>query len=291
MGLRHAGFAILVLVGGCGHSEKHPAETHTAAPQAEWFVDRAGESGIDFVHVNGMSGQLYMPEILALAWRCSTTTTTAISTSTWCRAAGSIRPAGRNDRLYRNDLVVRADGTRTLHFTDVTAASGIEARGYGMGVATGDFDNDGWVDLYLTKFDAPESAASQQRQRHVHRRLEGERHRSSLVERVGVVRGRQSRRLARSLRRQLPALLASRATRGASSPSGALDYCTPTAIPPLPDRLYRNRRNGTFADVSDGVAHRRGSSVRRSASRPPTSTATDGWTSTSPTTARRTSCG
>ena len=37
-----------------------------------------------------------------------------------------------------------------LRFTDVTDASGIGAHGYGMGVAAGDVDNDGWVDLYLT---------------------------------------------------------------------------------------------------------------------------------------------
>ena len=53
-------------------------------------------------------------------------------------------------RLFRNDLVVNPDGTRTLRFTDVTAASGIKAPGYGMGVAAGDFNNDGCVDLYLT---------------------------------------------------------------------------------------------------------------------------------------------
>src|SRR4029434_3790694 len=57
-------------------------------------------------------------------------------------------------RLFRNDLRVNGDGTRTLHFTDVTHDSGIVTPGYGMGVAAGDFDNDGWVDLYLTKCDA-----------------------------------------------------------------------------------------------------------------------------------------
>ena len=56
------------------------------------------------------------------------------------------------DRLYRNDLTVQPDGTRTLRFTDVTAASGIVARGYGQGVASGDIDNDGWADLYLTGY-------------------------------------------------------------------------------------------------------------------------------------------
>ena len=39
-----------------------------------------------------------------------------------------------------------------MRFTDVTDASGIARAGYGMGVATGDIDNDGWTDLYLTNF-------------------------------------------------------------------------------------------------------------------------------------------
>lgn len=46
------------------------------------------------------------------------------------------------NRLYRNN----GDGT----FTDVTEASGLPGQGYGMGVAVGDFNNDGWQDLYVT---------------------------------------------------------------------------------------------------------------------------------------------
>src|SRR6516162_5443430 len=45
------------------------------------------------------------------------------------------------NRLYRNN----GDGT----FTDVTAQAGVSGAGYGMGVAAGDFDNDGNVDLFL----------------------------------------------------------------------------------------------------------------------------------------------
>jgi hypothetical protein len=48
-------------------------------------------------------------------------------------------------RLYRNDLDVRPDGSRTLHFTDVATQSGIDARAFGFGVAAGDVDNDGFV--------------------------------------------------------------------------------------------------------------------------------------------------
>ena len=53
-------------------------------------------------------------------------------------------------RLFRNDLEVRPDGTRTLRFTDVTEASGLNANGYGMGLTAGDYDNDGCIDLYVT---------------------------------------------------------------------------------------------------------------------------------------------
>ena len=46
--------------------------------------------------------------------------------------------------LYSNN----GDGT----FRDSTGDSGIESRGYGMGACAADYDNDGWVDLYLTNF-------------------------------------------------------------------------------------------------------------------------------------------
>src|SRR5262249_58285977 len=48
----------------------------------------------------------------------------------------------RPNRLYRN----RGDGT----FEDVTERAGVPGRGYGMGCAVGDFDNDGHDDLFLT---------------------------------------------------------------------------------------------------------------------------------------------
>ena len=48
---------------------------------------------------------------------------------------------GYYNRLYRNN----GDGT----FTDVSGAAGVAGRGYCMGVAAGDYDNDGFVDLYV----------------------------------------------------------------------------------------------------------------------------------------------
>ncbi|MFY9947371.1 MAG: VCBS repeat-containing protein, partial [Candidatus Sulfotelmatobacter sp.] len=52
-------------------------------------------------------------------------------------------PAPSN-HLYRNNH----DGT----FTDVTAKAGLAATGWGQGVCVGDYDNDGWEDLYITYY-------------------------------------------------------------------------------------------------------------------------------------------
>ena len=55
-------------------------------------------------------------------------------------------PAGKGptNRLYRNNH----DGT----FTDVTAKAGLTATGWGQGVCVGDYDNDGWEDLFITYY-------------------------------------------------------------------------------------------------------------------------------------------
>ena len=48
------------------------------------------------------------------------------------------------NRLFRNNH----DGT----FADVTAKAGLQGKGYGMGAATGDYDNDGDTDLFVTSY-------------------------------------------------------------------------------------------------------------------------------------------
>jgi hypothetical protein len=256
MGLRQAGLAILVLVAGCHSSGEHPpspsgdgaAGARTAAPSREWFVDRAAESGIDFVHVNGMSGQLYMPEILGPGVALFDYDNDG-DLDIYLVQSGGFDRRQSNDRLYRNDLAVRADGTRTLRFTDVTNRSGIEARGYGMGIATGDFDTDGWVDLYLTKFDAPNQLFRNNGDGTFSdvSKASGTDHHSWSVSAAFVDIDRDGWLdlfVGNYLRYRLEG------NTRCSSPTGAPDYCTPASYPALPDRLYRNRRNGTFADVT-----------------------------------------
>jgi enediyne biosynthesis protein E4 len=105
-----------------------------------------------------MSGHFYYPEIMApgvalLDYDNDGDLDVYVTQGQWLGPPPTDalqRPTPLKDRLFRNDLVVNADGTRTLHFTDVTEQSHINLQLYGMGVAVGDFNNDGFVDIYRT---------------------------------------------------------------------------------------------------------------------------------------------
>ncbi len=58
--------------------------------------------------------------------------------------ARSTQDLSARNALYKNNR----DGT----FNDVTHEAGVPGSGYGMGVAVGDYDNDGWTDIYVTSF-------------------------------------------------------------------------------------------------------------------------------------------
>jgi enediyne biosynthesis protein E4 len=229
-------------------------------PAAEWFLDLAKESGLDFVHFNGMSGELYYPEIMApgvglVDYDNDGDLDLYVVQGQMLGRGKTLKdaiypPTGPlADRLYRNDLAVGADGTRTLRFTDVTEAAGIDLRSYGMGVAAADFDNDGWVDLYRTGLD-----------RSALLRNNGNGTFSDVTKRAGVEnRGAWS----------VPASFVDIDRDGwldlyvgnyliyriqndidCQDLTGQGDYCPPNSYRAQPDRLYRNRRDGTFEDVS-----------------------------------------
>ena len=161
-----------------GLSEPSAAETAApgqgsaaaGGPTTDLFVDVARKAGIDFVHFNGMSGEFYICEVkcsgaglldydndgdldIYLIQGAMLGPGKTLADATF-PPKDLLRPP--KDRLYRNDLVVHADGSRTLHFTDVTEQSGIDSTGFGIGVTTGDYDNDGWIDIYVTTMNANE---------------------------------------------------------------------------------------------------------------------------------------
>jgi hypothetical protein len=123
------------------------------------FEDATARTGLDFVHWNGMYGELFYLEIMGPGGALfdydgdgDLDVYVTQGASLGDRPpAETTRPPREPilDRLYRNDLGRDDDGRPLPHFVDVTEASGIRAPGYGMGVTTGDYDGDGWIDLYV----------------------------------------------------------------------------------------------------------------------------------------------
>jgi enediyne biosynthesis protein E4 len=114
-------------------------------PQAR-FTDITASSGIGFAHDNGAYGEKLLPETMGggvafLDYDNDGDQDLVFINSTswpWRPAEG----APSTLALYRND--------GTGRFEDVTAGSGLDVTIYGMGVAVGDFDNDGFADLFVS---------------------------------------------------------------------------------------------------------------------------------------------
>jgi hypothetical protein len=244
-------------------SERDAARTPSSplrdapATGTPWFVDGAEQSGLTFTHFNGMSGKLYYPEIIAPGAALfdydndGDLDVYLVQGRMLGTGAPLIAPAGPlplKGRLFRNDLVVNADGTRTLRFTDVTDASGIKAMGYGMGVATGDFNNDGCIDLYLTNLGANQLFRNNCDGTFTDVSTEsgtGEGSWSVSASFVDVDRdGWLDLFVGHYLDYRIEANTA------CFSPSGRPDYCSPNVYRPQPSRLYHNNGNGTFTDVT-----------------------------------------
>ena len=153
------------------------------------------------------------------------------------------------DKLFRNDLVVNADGTRTLHFTDVTAQSTIDITTYGMGVAVGDVDNDGFVDIYRTSLSGSVL---------LHNNGNGTFTDITAKSRSGDPGGwgvsaafvdyDRDGWLDLFVGNYL--IYSTAADIDCLSVTGQHDYCPPNSYRAQPSRLYHNRGDGTFDDVT-----------------------------------------
>ena len=221
------------------------------------FVERAREVGIDFVHFNGMSGEFFIAEVLGpggalvdydndgdldvfLVQGAMLGRDKGIEDATF----PPVGPLPPRDRLLRSDL--RESGA--LRFVDVTDEAGIVSTGFGMGVAAGDFDADGFVDLYVTNFGP-----------NVLLRNNGDGTFTDITERSGTAEDRFSTsaafcdydgdgRLDLYVCNYVDFTLANPKT--CYSKTSARDYCGPLSYQPYPDRLFRNRGDGTFEDVT-----------------------------------------
>ncbi len=246
--------AVVCSITACDSRSPAPSEGTRALPV---FVEAGG---IDFVHGNGMTGRYYFPEITGPGGALFdfdndgdldlyAVQGTILGDDT---ASAGAEPLPPGDRLLRNDLSIDDEGRPILAWTDVTAGGGVDGGGYGMGVAAGDFDNDGWCDLYLTRFGANRLLRN--------RGAEGQ---VGVFEDVSEASGTADPGWGTSatffdydLDGRLDLYLANYVRfrlanhRICHTDDGLADYCGPLSYRPAADRLYRGRGDGTFEDVS-----------------------------------------
>jgi hypothetical protein len=110
------------------------------------FTDITAQSGINFVHVNGAFGKKLLPETMGSGVAFIDYDKDGrqdILFVNGCYWPGyEMKGPAPTLKMYRN----KGDGK----FEDVTEAVGLAVTMYGMGVTVGDFDNDGWPDIFVT---------------------------------------------------------------------------------------------------------------------------------------------
>ena len=245
---------LLVATYACAPSSDPDATdvaNEVAGQPSDWFIDGARASGLEFLHINGASGNYYYPEILPPGAGFLDYDNDGDLDA--CLAQGYPLDT-ENTRgpltCFRNDLDRDSNDAQTLRFTDVTVAAGFVTPGFGLGMATGDVDNDGWIDLLVTTYgpvqlyrnngDGTFSDISSS---------------SGLTATVGF--GVSAAFVDYDRDGWLDLYVGHNVDYQLDNPitcdnrAGARDYCPPETYGGTPDHLYRNNGNGQFVDVSD----------------------------------------
>ena len=246
--MRAAVAIVLFCAAACAPSQDSGTSSASAASTAPtappWFEELAASRGIDFVHRSGHETRHPLPEIMgggaALFDMDGDRDLDLLLVQSGRISATPGTPAGH--KLYRN----RGDGA----FDDATVGSGVgEVPGYGMGAASGDYDNDGDVDLYLTNLGA-----------NVLLQNDGKGRFADVTRTAGVPGSGWSTSatfadldadgdLDLFVTRYLDWRI--EIERECYSLTGLPDFCSPKNYDaPTSDLLFRNNGNGTFTDIS-----------------------------------------
>ncbi len=222
------------------------AGTGTRVP----FEDATRLAGLDFAYQTGADGALHLPEIMGGGAALFDFDNDG-ELDLYLVQGGRFGPGGAprggtdHDRLWLNRPAVEAGGRRRVRFVDVSADVGLTAAGYGMGVTTGDYDNDGWTDVFVTGYGSARLLRNREG-----RRLE------DVTAAAGVAEAGWSVSATfvdfdgdGGLDLFVPRYVDYAPVR-CRLPSSRPDYCGPRSFTPEPDRLFRNRGDGTFEDVT-----------------------------------------
>lgn len=212
------------------------------------FDEVAAKVGLNFRHYNGMSGKFYLPEIMGAGGALFDYDGDG-DLDVFLVQGAALEPSNKANgtsyqgKLFRNDLE-----NGKLRFSDVTENSRIRATGYGMGVATGDINNDGKPDLYVTNL-----GSNQMYLNKGDGRFEDVTQ-SSATDDLRWSTSASFLDYDRDGWLDLMVVNYAEFTTANSpncyAPTSARDYCTPRVFRAPGNRLFRNRRDGTFADVT-----------------------------------------
>jgi len=230
-------------------SRQAPEETTSAS-----FVDISKRAGINFRYRASHTSKKYLPETMGAGVALFDYDNDGRLDIFFVNGAplGDPTPKGtvpeKSGSPYSNRLYhQKPDGT----FEDVTEKAGLEGSGYGMGVAVGDYDNDGYDDLYVTGYGGNKLYHNN-----------GEGTFSDVTEKAGIVGGGWSTSAAwvdldndgfldvvvlRYLEWDFGDVWCGEHREGYRA------YCHPDLFKPISPLVYHNNGNGTFAEVSQKI--------------------------------------
>ena len=239
---------------GCGSPAGLPATDSVP------FREISAGAGLDVRHFTGATGDFYFPEIVGpgvglIDYDGDGDLDVYLVQGSFVNPAkklgDALFPPAANfkpgNRLFRNDFIP----TGKLHFTDVTEQAGVGAVLQGMGVAVGDYNNDGFPDIYVTGFGAA-----------VLYRNNGNGTFTEVTKEAGVSNDQWTTSAAfcdLDGDGNLDLFVAHYVNFPVNSnphcrnESAARDYCGPKVFHAVPARLYRNLGNGRFANVTDSA--------------------------------------
>ena len=220
--------------------------TQTPPGASPRFVDVTRQSGVAFRHENGYTGQYKYLEIMGAGVGLFDYDGDGLLDLYFVNGnhIGPQASPGIINRLYRNN----GDWT----FTDVTDKVGVGHSGYGQGCCVGDYDNDGDPDLFVSNFGTD-----------VLYRNNGDGTLVDVTAQVGLARpgwgqscsfldydrdGWLDLYVQNYLQLDPTKVVKAYVYEGKHK---LLDYPSPMGFPGAPDRLYRNRGDGTFQDVTE----------------------------------------